>query len=123
MFSLFKPKVDQKKSALYVAFLKIGRGSNTDMPAAYAEAYVPAFSMAENYQVALKAAVSKLRAQGYEFLDIKGPVQELDPTRWSSYVQATWPEFESMLPDQEWVLASAATEPIFFGPFISYAGA
>jgi hypothetical protein len=123
MFSLFKPRVDRKKNALYVAFVKIGRGSNTEMPATFTEAFVPVFSVAENYEIALKAAVSKLRAQGYEFLDIKGPVQELDPTRWSSYVQATWPEFESVLPDQEWVLASAAKEPVFFGPFISYAGA
>jgi hypothetical protein len=120
MFGLFNAKEKQSPNGLFLISVKIGRGSNVDMPPSLVGAVVPVFAAAANHELAAKAAVSKLLSQGFEFLDIQGPIKQLDPQQWSSYVRHTWPEFEVHFPEQQEVLAGVASGAVFFGPFAGY---
>jgi hypothetical protein len=120
MSGLFKTKEGQPENSLFLVVVKIARGANTAMPEPLVGAVVPAFSAAPNHELAAKAAVSKLLSQGFEFLDIQGPIKQLDPQQWSSYVRHTWPEFEAQFPTQQEVLSKVASAEVFFGPFAGY---
>lgn len=122
MFGLFKSKEPQSTNGLFLVGVKVGRGTNTEMPPPLIGAVVPVFAAAANHELAAKAAVSKLISQGFEFLDIQGPIKQLDPLQWSSYVHHTWPEFETHFPPQEEVLVGVPSGAIFFGPFAGYEG-
>jgi len=123
MFSLFKARAPESKNSLFFVVIKIARGTNLEIPENFSGALVPAFAAAPTHELALKAAVVKLQAQGFEFLDVQGSVLQLDPQQWSSYVRGTWPEFEQYLPGQREVIAGVSAGSVFFGPFASYAGA
>ncbi len=120
MFNLFKAKVPEPRNGFFLVGVKVGRGTNADMPAHLAGAVVPAFSAAANHELATKAAVSKLVSQGFEFQDIQGPIKQLDPQQWTDYVRHTWPEFEPHFPNQQEVLAGVSSGAVFFGPFAGY---
>lgn len=60
--------------------------SNADMPASLAGALVPVYAAAENHEDAARKGVAKLVSQSFEFLDIQGPIDQLDAARWSDYV-------------------------------------
>ncbi len=120
MFGLFKSKAPQSDNGLFLITVKIGRGSNAQMPQNLKGAYVPAFAAAVDHEAAAKAAVAKLVAQGFEFLDIDGPIKQLDPGQWSAFVHASFPELENHFPNQQTVVAGLAEGAVFFGPFASY---
>ncbi len=123
MFSPFKQrqKPSDPKNLLFMLSMHIGRGSNTDMPANFAGAYVPIYLGATNHEVALTEAVAQIRKRGYVFLDLAdGKVHQLDPLKWSSYVKDTWPEFESHFPTQEELIQGIDSGKVFFGPFAGY---
>jgi len=123
MFNLFKRKLPQSKNGLFMMGVKVGRGTNTEMPEPLVGAVVFVFSAAPNHELAAKAAVSNLLAQGFEFLDIQGPITQIDPQQWSSYVRHTWPEFEAHFPKQQEVLSDVESGAVFFGPFAGYESA
>jgi hypothetical protein len=123
MFDLFKAKEPQSTNGLFLVGVKVARGTNAEMPSQLVGAIVPVFAAAASHKLAAKAAVSKLVSQGFEFLDIQGPIKQLDPQQWSSYVHHTWPEFEAHFPRQQEVLAGVASGAVFFGPFAGYEGA
>ncbi len=120
MFGPFEKKAVPPGNGLFLVVVRVGRGANSDMPAALTGALVPVFVAAETHELAAKSAASNLVSQGFEFLEIRGPIQQLDPHRWSDYVRQTWPEFEVHFPAQAEVLAGVAEGAIFFGPFAGY---
>jgi hypothetical protein len=123
MFSLFKQrkKPSDPQNLLFMFSMHIGRGSNPDMPANFAGAYVPVYLGATDYEAALTEAVAQIRKRGYEFIDLAdGKAHQLDPLRWSSYVKEAWPEFESHFPTQDEVVKGLDSGQVFFGPFASY---
>ena len=123
MFGVFKAKPPESENGLFLVVVKIARGTSTTMPEPLVGALVPVFAAAPNHEAAAKAAVSRLVAQGFEFLDIQSPINQLDPEQWSNYVRHTWPEFEAHFPKQQEVLSGVASGAVFFGPFAGYEGA
>jgi hypothetical protein len=117
---LFKTKEPQSTNGLFLVGVKVGRGTNAEMPSQLVGAVVQVFAAAANHELAAKAAVSKLVSQGFEFLDVQGPIKQLDPQQWSGYVRHTWPEFEAHFPRQDEVLAAVTNGAVFFGPFAGY---
>ena len=121
MFDLFKKKrAELATNGLFVVTVNVARGTNTEMPAHLVGAYVPVYAAAADHELAAKAAVTRLVSQGFELIDLHGPIQQIDPRRWSDYVQGTWPEIVSHFPSQQDVLAGLASGTVFTGPFISY---
>jgi hypothetical protein len=120
MFGMFKSKASKPVQGLFQITVKVGRGSNADMPSSLAGAIVPAYAVAEDWQDAAKRAVANLVSQGFEFLDIQGTIAQLDPAGWADYVAKVWPECASSLPSQAEVLAGLNGELLFFGPFVGF---
>lgn len=120
MFGVFKSKASKPALGLFRMTVKVGRGSNPDMPESLAGALVPVYAVAENHEDAARKGVAKLGSQGFEFLDIQGPIDQLDAARWSDYVAKAWPEFASNLPTQAEVSAALNSELVFFGPFAGF---
>jgi hypothetical protein len=119
MFGLFKRRAETNE--LWLLNLHIGRGTNSEMPANLAGAYVAAFVAAPDYEAAAREVVSHLARRGYEFFDISDrKIRQLDPQRWTSYVDESWPEFVSHFPTQNEVISGLADGKIFFGPFAGY---
>ena len=116
MFGLFKSKQPTPGRGLYLVNVKVARGSNTRMPKALAGAYVAA----NNHESATTLAVTRLTAQGYEFLDTQGPITRLDHRQWSAHVAQSWPEFIDELPKQNEIAEGLQGEMVFFGPFVGY---
>lgn len=120
MLGLFKKNEATVENGLFLVAVEIGRGTNNEMPAALTGAIVPAFAAGPDHEAAAKMAVNRLTAQGFEFRDIQGPIQKLDPTAWGEYVANAWPEFQAHLPSQESVLSGLREGRIFFGPLAGY---
>ncbi|MBI2727203.1 MAG: hypothetical protein HYX42_13245 [Polaromonas sp.] len=120
MFGVFKSKASKPVQSLFRMSVKVGRGSNADMPATLAGAFVPVYAAAENHEDAARKGVSKLVSQGFEFLDFRGLNHQLDAAQWSGYVAKAWPEFASNLPNQAEVLAGLNGDLVIFGPFAGY---
>lgn len=120
MIDMLKSKKPPTPNGLFMALLKIERGTNTDIPEPLIGAVVPAFSVARNHELAIKAAVSKLRSQGFVFSGIQGQVSQLEPSRWADFVRQSWSEFEIHLPTQQDLLAIMHTGGVFFGPFAGF---
>jgi hypothetical protein len=120
MSEIGKSKPAESTSVLFLIPVQIGRGSSSSMPPSVLGAYVPVFAAAANQEAAAKAAASKLTAQGYEFLGVKGQIRKLDPHKWSEFVDASFPAYKSKLPNQDTVIAGLAEGIVFFGPFAGY---
>jgi hypothetical protein len=120
MFGVFKSKASNPKQSLFQMSVKVRRGANADMPTSLAGAFVPVYAAAENHEDAARKGVAKLVAQGFEFLDIEGPIHQLDVTQWADYVAQAWPDFSSKLPTQAEVLSGLNGDLVFFGPFAGY---
>lgn len=121
MFDIFKKKAPNSTNRLFRLTLQIGRGTNTDMPGNLVGAYVPVFVAALDHEAAAKRAVSKVREQGFEFLDVADrKIDELEPAKWSVFVKESWAEFEAHFPTQQAVIAQMDHGFIFFGPFAGY---
>lgn len=120
MFGVFKSKASKPAQGLFRFSVKVGRGLNADMPASLAGAFVPVYAAAENHEDAARKGVAKLVSQGFEFLDIQGPIDQLDAARWTDYVAKAWPDFASNLPTQAEVAAGLTSELVFFGPFAGF---
>ncbi len=109
------------ENKLWLLNLHVGRGSNRDMPAALVGAHVPVFVSAPDWQAAAKEAVAQVRKRGFEFIDISDEqVHQLDPFKWSLFIQKSFPEFVSQLPSQDEILAGLPHGKTFFGPFAGY---
>jgi hypothetical protein len=120
MLGMFKSKGSPANNGLFMVLIKVERGTNSEMPEPLIGAVVPAFVAAENHELAIKAAVSKLRSQGFVFTAIQGQVSQLDPALWTDYVRHTWSEFEQHFPTQQELLGTMQVGGVFFGPFAGY---
>jgi hypothetical protein len=120
MFGLSK-KPQAPEQNFWMLKMHIGRGSNTEMPAELAGAFVPVFVSAQDHEAAARAAVGEIRRRGYEFIDIQDQkIHQLEPRKWTSFVEKSWPEFAPHFPNQDQVIAGLSTGKIFFGPFAGY---
>lgn len=107
--------------SLFIVPAKIRRGPNCPMPAHLLGAVVPCFVAASDHLSAVKLAVGRLQADGYLLEDVVGgQVQQLDPSSWARYVEATWPEFQGRMPSQAEVFNLLNTGGVFFGPFAGW---
>ena len=61
--------------------------------------YALCYARASNYQDAIRKGVAALAQKSYQFDNIEGPVREIDPAQWSTYICKIWPEFVNDLPD------------------------
>jgi hypothetical protein len=105
---------------LFLVNVKLGRGSNGTLPSTLAGAYVSAYATAADPESAVRLAVTRLTAKGFEFLATQGPISRLDPREWSRHVAQSWPEFIDELPKQDDIEAGLEREMVFFGPFVGY---
>ena len=109
------------ENKLWLLNLHVRRGANRDMPAALVGAFVPVFVSAPDWQAAAKEAVAQVRNRGFEFIDISDKqVHQLDPLKWSAFIQKSFPEFARHLPSQDEVVAGLPHGKTFFGPFVGY---
>ena len=121
VLDIFKKKTPKNSNKLFRMTLQIGRGANTDMPSHLVGAYVPVFVASQNHEAAATRAVTKIREQGFEFLDIADQkIDELDPKKWAAFVKEAWPEFEAHFPTQQAVISELAQDFLFIGPFAGY---
>lgn len=101
--------------------LHIARGTNTEMPSNLVGAYVPVFVGTSDHEAAALKAVTAVRKQGFDFIDIADrQIHELDPKKWDAFVLEAWPEFVESFPVQTEVVDALSADFIFFGPFASY---
>jgi Helicase conserved C-terminal domain len=105
---------------LYIASIKVLRGTNKDMPPELAGAIATCFSTGPDYQSAVRSAVTALRQMGFEFTDIVGPVREIPLEQWDRYIASTWPEASATLPRQSDLPQILERGGVFFGPFAGF---
>jgi len=120
MLDLFKNRLRPVAKELFLVMVKVGRGTNAEMPESLVGAYVPAFAAAADHAAAAKAVAARVLSHGFELIDIQRPIKRLDPLQWSTFVHDTWPEFEAHFPNQQAVLANMAKGAVFFGPFAGF---
>lgn len=122
MFSFLRGKqTGRSELKLWKVPLHVGRGTSTEMPANLAGAYVFVYVSAPDHEEAVTRAVGHLRGRGFEFLDLEGgQVLQLDPTKWDSYVYATWAAYRPHFPAQAEVISKMPGGFLFCGPFASY---
>ena len=83
-------------------------------------ALVPCYACAADHRNALTQAVAKLSSLDLRFDTVDGPVTEIDPAGWSSYVAKVWPDFAAGLPDANELSRILAQGGVFFGPIAGF---
>ncbi len=113
--------MELEKNHLYEIPLRIRRGPSCAMPAKLIGAYVICYASAPNHLEALKNSLLKLKNEGYIFEDlVNEKIYELDPLKWTKYVEKSWNEFKDHLPTQEEIITKVKSGGIFYGPFLGY---
>jgi len=107
-------------NSLFAVPLKIGPGSNTEMPPEFLGAFVDVFVATTDSEAAAHIAVKAITQQGYEFIDVFDKILQLDPKQWNSYILQRWPQLVEKFPTQEDVLQGLVSGFIFFGPFAGF---
>ena len=107
-------------STFFTLLIEIGRGENTEMPPGLIGAHVQCFTWAEEPEAATTKMIASLTNRGFEFLEIKGHIHELDPLQWDLYVATVWPECPGFFPNQDTVLAAAQEGTVFYSPVSCY---
>jgi hypothetical protein len=107
-------------NTLFTLLIEIGRGENTEMPPGLIGAHVQCFTWAADPETATKQMVSSLTKRGFEFLEVKGQIHQLDPLTWDLYVASVWPDCPGFFPNQSTMLAAAQLDTVFYSPFSSY---
>jgi hypothetical protein len=104
---------------LYYCRIKVTRAPDSDIPAQYAGAYIPAFAVAEDHQHALGIIIPALTEMGWVFEDLENHrVDEMEVEHWEAFIDATWPELKQDLPDRAAIDELLVTGgPAFYGPF------
>lgn len=121
MFKFSKQKSAAEGDKLYRITLRVGRGTNTEMPANLIGAYVPVFVSADGHEAAAFKAVAEVKSRGFTFIDIAdGQIHELDPYRWDAFVMEAWADFVTEFPTQSKVIGTLRTNFVFIGPYASY---
>ena len=108
------------ENQLFFLRIKIGRGTNKEMPQSLNGAIVPAYAVATDHQSAAKLVASNLLSQGYELVGFEGNVIQLDPARWGEYVSHSWPEFKAHFPDESELGSLIERGGHFYGPFAGF---
>jgi hypothetical protein len=107
-------------NSLYLAGIKVLRGTNQDMPSELIGAVATCFAAGPDYQSALRFGVASLRQQGFEFSGIVGEVKQIPTERWDEYVTTVWPEAAQNLPRQAELEKILQAGGAFFGPFAGF---
>ena len=103
---------------LYYCRIKVSRRPDSEIPEAYAGAYVPAFATAPDHQRALGLIIPGLLAMGWQFEELmQNRIDEMEPEHWEGFIEATWPELKAQLPDQAAIVELLANGGVFYGPF------
>jgi len=105
---------------LYLAGIKVLRGTNQDMPPELKGAIATCFATGPDYQSAVRSGVTALRQMGFQFEDIAGDVKEMPVDQWDAYVAAVWPDAAASLPRQSDLPQILETGGVFFGPFAGF---
>lgn len=108
------------KNQLFFLRVKIGRGTNREMPHPLIGAVVPAYAAAPDHQSAAKLVATNLLSQGYELVAFEGNVIQLDPARWGEYVRHTWSEFTAHFPENSELGRLMERGGHFYGPFAGF---
>jgi hypothetical protein len=112
------PAAEAAGNNLYYCRVKVTRRPDSDIPAAYAGAYVPAFAAAADHQKALGLIIPTLQRAGWHFEEVEqNRVDEMEPEHWEAFLEATWPELKGELPDMAAIEALLRDGGCFYGPF------
>lgn len=105
---------------LYLAGVKVLRGTNQDLPPGLSGAVACCFATGADHEDALRAGVSALVQMGFEVSEVVGDVTELRTDRWDEYVAQVWPEAAHALPTQAELGEILESGGVFFGPFAGF---
>jgi hypothetical protein len=110
------------QNKLWQCPIKVKRGTYEEMPESWIGAVVNYYVGAPTYEDALTKAVTVLKSQGMEFVDLlEGKVYQIDPTEWwEGHVMKMFAEYSDYFPDQETVLEVVAEGSLFHGPFAGW---
>jgi len=97
----------------------VTRMPDSEIPEAYAGAYVPAFAVATTHQRALGRIIPELAKMGWQFVElVQNRVDEMEAEHWDAFMDATWPELKAQFPDHAAIQAMIDTDGgCFYGPF------
>ena len=94
-----EPQTDCGRS-LFALWIRVKPGPGCAMPAHLIGADVPCYIAATNHLKALELAVQHLRKLGFIFQDlVKTRVDQLDPLKWSEYVDRECTSLSVAFPD------------------------
>lgn len=99
--------------------LKIKSGSDP-LPSPMVGAYVTAFSIAGDPQVAVKQSVLAIFAMGYDVEEVIPKAMHISLNGWADYVTSAWPEFLDHFPSQKDIAARLANGGVVFSPFAGF---
>jgi hypothetical protein len=105
---------------LYLAGIKVLRGTNEEMPAELAGAVASCFAAGHDYQAAVRSSVWALERMGFEFASVVGDVVEVPVERWDDYVAEVWSDAADLLPRQADLPEILKEGGVFFGPFAGF---
>ena len=105
---------------LYLAGIKVLRGTNEEMPPELAGAVASCFAAGHDYQAAVRASVWALEQMGFEFDSVVGEVVEVPVDGWDGYVSEVWSDAADLLPRQAELPEIVKDGGVFFGPFAGF---
>ena len=110
------------ENKLWQCPLKVKRGTYEEMPETWIGATVSYYVGAPTYEEALTKAVTVLKSQGMEFVDLlDGKVIQLDPNEWwEGYVLENYAEYSDHFPSQETIIEVVTEGTVFHGPFAGW---
>ncbi len=107
-------------NSFYEIPINVEAGEQCGMPNDMKGAYVNCYAGAKNVNEALHKCVDALRDKGYIFRDVLDQAMELDPEKWTNFVDEAWPEVNNSFPTQREVKNNVINGDVFFGPFVGY---
>jgi hypothetical protein len=93
------------------------------MPAGTAGGYVRCYTVAEDYDIAIRRCLSQLELDGMLFVDILEPVEKIFLEQWSLHTLEQYPDYCSALLGQEEFEIAMSKNEVVYSPIAVYGNA
>ncbi len=125
--------IPREELKLFELMIRVRPGPECDMPSHLIGGTAICYVGAPDHLTSVRLAVEAIRSKGYIFEELEGQAfKQLDPTKWDSYLLATWGDLPSKVPDQigddvrkafpnaSVIRALVQTGGVAFGPMICW---
>ena len=107
-------------SKIYIIPFHVKGLAGSIMPEGLSGAYVTCYVASNNYLDATRLALKKLSDDGLHSEEILQPINEMEMSSWSEYLQTTWPDYIDSFPNSTDFDLAMKSGRVIYSPFASY---